>query len=433
MGNRILERYFPRLPDGWIEMHIGDALEEVDYPIKMRDSEVYHLVSIRRRSGGMFLRESLPGSKILTKTLREVVPGTFVIARMQVVHGATALATTEFAGCAISKSYSTFTGTRRCTARYFSWLAKLPFMYAYFLDSSQGVVIEKMTFDQERWLSLPIYLPPVSEQRRITEILDTVDKAIRVAEQLIVKADLVRQGVLHDLLSRGIGGARTLRDGAGPGEFVASALGPIPASWSTSLLESLARISSGTTPPREQSRYWAGGTIPWVKTGEVAFTTITGTAEHVTASALRETSLRLLPAETLLVAMYGEGVTRGRCALLGTPATTNQACAALEVNRSHLSPRFLYHYLQSNYDRVRDLGQGSHQTNLSCALLGKLEIVVPPLYEQEAIAATLDGIDNRIQAERDGLAKLTRLRLGLMEALLTGRVRVRARLEGEAA
>ena len=105
MGSRALDRFAPEGPPaGWRELSIGEALAEVDEPIQMQDDTEYDLVSVRRRFGGMFHRERLSGRQILTKSLRRVVPGTFVIARMQIVHGACTFATPEFAGSAISKS-----------------------------------------------------------------------------------------------------------------------------------------------------------------------------------------------------------------------------------------------------------------------------------------------------------------------------------------
>src|SRR5260370_25214246 len=110
MGSQIIDRFVGDVPRGWRRVSIGDALREVSEPMRMRDSELYKLVSIRRRNGGMFLRDRLYGRQILTKDLQRIIPGSFVIARRQVVHGASALATDEFADAALSSSYSLFVG-----------------------------------------------------------------------------------------------------------------------------------------------------------------------------------------------------------------------------------------------------------------------------------------------------------------------------------
>src|SRR4051794_28757357 len=128
MSERILRKHFPADPPGWSRQRIGDVLQPIDEPISMSDDERNDLVSIRRRYGGVFYRETLRGRDIFTKTLRRVVPGTFIIARMQVVHGAVSFVSDEFTGMCVSKSYSQFAGRANCDTKYFSILAQHPMM-----------------------------------------------------------------------------------------------------------------------------------------------------------------------------------------------------------------------------------------------------------------------------------------------------------------
>ena len=174
------------------------------------------------------------------------MPHSFVIARMQVVHGATALVPVEFSGAAISKSYSSFIGTDICDINFFSWLAKHPLIYAYFMDSSHGVVIEKMTFDQTHWLSLPIILPPINEQRRIAEALDVADEAILATERLIGKIGQAKQGLLHDLLTFGADESGHCRT---PDRLRPTSLGLVPEEWTVGPLgRVLTGIDAGRSP-----------------------------------------------------------------------------------------------------------------------------------------------------------------------------------------
>ncbi len=307
--------------------------------------------------------------------------------------------------------------------RYFLHFMRFAADHGLFRRLSGQTSIAHLTKEGLRQLVIPV--PSVSEQSNIVEILDTVDDAMRTTEHLIAKLEDVNRGLLHDLLTRGIDEQGKVRDpSARPDEFVRTTQGVIHESWSIDLLGSIGRISSGTTPLRGHSRYWVGGSIPWVKTGEVSFNEILGTEEYVTPAALSDTSLRLLPVGTILIAMYGEGVTRGRCAVLGVPATTNQACAAFEPDRGRVTSRFLFHYLQWQYETIRELGQGSNQTNLSGALLRNMTVVVPPLREQERIVDEFDAVALRIRREESSLQKFRTLKAGLMEDLLTGRVRV---------
>ena len=116
-------------------------------------------------------------------------------------------------------------------------------------------------------------------------------------------------------------------------------------------LGEIAQVSSGATPPRKNGSLYSGS-IPWVKTGEVARGDIAETEEHISEEALVTTSCRLYPAGTVLIAMYGQGDTRGKSAMLMTSAATNQACAALEF-RDGINPLFVLKQLQARYKELR--------------------------------------------------------------------------------
>lgn len=169
-----------------------------------------------------------------------------------------------------------------------------------------------------------------------------------------------------------------------------------------------ARTSSGTTPDRNRSDFWATGSIPWVKTGEIAFSPIATTEECVTPAALRQTSLALFPPGTVLVAMYGQGKTRGQSAVLKIEATCNQACFAIWPNDTW-RPEFLQLWLQRNYRDLRALSEsrGGNQANLNGALLNAFEAPVIPLDEQDrfvarvqAQMAELKQVQETLQAQR---------------------------------
>jgi len=269
---------------------------------------------------------------------------------------------------------------------------------------------------------LPV--PSFPEQRQIAEVLDTVDEAIRKTEAILAKLKQVKQGLLRDLLTRGIDEYGELRDPERhPEQFKDSPLGRIPKAWEVYSLGDVADVSSGTTPARGHAAFWSPGEVPWVKTGEVDFSTIYDTDEKVSRRALSNTSLRLYGPSTVLVAMYGQGKTRGRSAILGVAATTNQACAAI-VGNERIDQGFLFHYLSAEYARLRSLGHGSHQTNLSGALLSAMDVVVPPLEEQRKVALRISTLDTRSDEEGLSLSKFRKLKKGLMNDLLTGRVRV---------
>lgn len=172
--------------------------------------------------------------------------------------------------------------------------------------------------------------------------------------------------------------------------------------------------TSGSTPARGNSRYWTPAEIPWVKTGEVAFEPITATEESISKVALKECSLSLLPAKTILIAMYGQGKTRGQSALLEIAATTNQACFAILPNDTW-EPGFLLLWLKASYQDLRDLSEnrGGNQANLNGALLNALEVPAPPLDKQlqlvRRIQAAMTEIDAMGLASKVTMAEIAEL------------------------
>ena len=189
------------LPAGWIDVRIGDALQQHVERVRIDDHQSYDLISIRRRHGGMFHRERHAGSEILGKNMQRVIPGTFVIARRQIVHGACAIATPEFAHSIMSMSYSAFVGTPICDIRYFFALAQTPPMVRRFWDASHGVVVEKLNFQQEEWLGYRVQLPPMEVQREIVDAVNASEAEITALSQELEAIRGVRIALAVDLLS----------------------------------------------------------------------------------------------------------------------------------------------------------------------------------------------------------------------------------------
>lgn len=158
--------------------------------------------------------------------------------------------------------------------------------------------------------------------------------------------------------------------------------------------------TSGVTPARDNSSYWQPAEIPWVKTGEIDFAPITSVQESISKKALADCSLSLLPAKTVLVAITGEGKTRGRSAVLEVPATTNQHSVAILPNDTW-DPYFLQLWMQSSYQDLRELseGRGGSRSALSGGQIKALEVPAPELDKQRGIVANLQ----KVLAEADAL------------------------------
>ncbi len=194
-------------------------------------------------------------------------------------------------------------------------------------------------------------------------------------------------------------------------------LGVLPQEWEVRMLGALASVSSGGTPNREKADYW-GGNIPWITTSQIDFITILKANEFVTDAGLQNSAAKIFKKGALLMAMYGQGKTRGRVALLGIDAATNQACAAIEVEEK-IDSQYLLYNLTSRYEELRQLSNGGSQENLSGTIIKAVAIPLPPLAEQRAIADTLGAVDALLTGQRALLAKKRDLKQATQQALLT--------------
>lgn len=186
-------------------------------------------------------------------------------------------------------------------------------------------------------------------------------------------------------------------------------------------IKSIADVSSGNTPSRRKSEYW-NGSIPWITTGELESGYVTASKECVTEKALKETALKLYHKGTVLIAMYGQGKTRGTAAVLGIEATVNQACAALTVHSG--CSKFLFYQLQNSYHAIRRLSNTGNQENLNAEIIKNFKIPWPDELEQQKIAAILSTQDKVIELKEKLLAQKQQQKKYLMQQLLTGKKRL---------
>lgn len=194
-------------------------------------------------------------------------------------------------------------------------------------------------------------------------------------------------------------------------------------SWPRRPLGALATIQSGGTPDRKNRAYWVSGEIPWVTTAEVNYSLITDTREKITPAGLANSSAKIFPKDTILMALYGQGKTRGQVGLLGIDASTNQACAAIQP-KSDLNVGFLYEYLKASYAAIRRLSNSGGQQNLSSALISEIQIPIPPLSEQRKIAEILRTWDEAIEKLEALRAANLRRHVWLRTNLFTGKRRL---------
>jgi len=151
-------------------------------------------------------------------------------------------------------------------------------------------------------------------------------------------------------------------------------------------------ISSGATPSRKNSDYWDENGINWFKTTELKNNFLFDSDEKISKLGYEKTSVKILPKHTVLIAMYGQGKTRGMTGYLLNNATTNQACAAL-ISLDTINPKYLWYTMINSYDRLRNMAKGGTQPNLSVSLIKDFEIILPPIDIQNKFTNYIEQIN----------------------------------------
>nr|WP_289874635.1 restriction endonuclease subunit S [uncultured Muribaculum sp.] len=179
----------------------------------------------------------------------------------------------------------------------------------------------------------------------------------------------------------------------------------IPDNWVWCRLEDIANIGTGATPNRLNKEYYNNGIIPWINSSSTNCTYITEASEYITEKAINETNCKIYPIGTLIVAMYGEGKTRGQVSELLIESATNQACAAISLIDTNIKA-YIKNYFEGNYFHLRKLAEGGNQPNLSIGKISNYTIPLPPLSEQHRITTEIEKCFSIIDIIECGKADL---------------------------
>lgn len=312
-------------------------------------------------------------------------------------------------------------------AGFFRYLLKSQ-TYIQALQSTSNLVRDGQALRYENFTLVDLPLVPLNEQATIANFLDRetakIDALVEEQQRLIELLKEKRQAVISHAVTKGLNPNAPMKDS--DEEW----LGEVPAHWQLGSLGYFATIDTGSTPDRDNPSYW-GGVIPWVKTGEVNYAPIRETEECITPVGLSNSSTRLAEPGTLLMAMYGQGVTRGRVAILEVAAAYNQACAAISLG-PRITPQFCRYFFMAAYEFIREFGNETSQMNLSAGLIRKIKVTAPPLEEQMKIVANLDSDMTRIASlllhASTAIDLLAERRTALISAAVTGKIDVRSKV-----
>lgn len=273
--------------------------------------------------------------------------------------------------------------------------------------------------NQEQMREIKISLPPLPEQRRIAEVLSTVDEAMQRVSEAIAKTERLKRGLMQRLLTKGIGHERF--------KFSKELGCEVSEEWKIAKVIDLFEVETGTTPSTKQKEYWENGSINWITPTDLSRLNgkiyIEESERKITEKALKDANLTLLPKDSIIISTRAPV---GYVSVLLEPAAFNQGCKGLIIkNPDSVHSEFYYYYILSKKRFLENQSSGSTFKELSKDALGRFQIPLPPLPEQRRIAEVLSIVDRKLEFERRRRGKLERIKRGMMNELLTGRKRVK--------
>jgi type I restriction enzyme, S subunit len=273
-----------------------------------------------------------------------------------------------------------------------------------------------------------IPVPSLAEQTAIANFLDRktaqIDQAISIKEKQIELLKERRQILIHNAVTRGLDPDVKMKDSG------VEWIGEIPEHWGISKLSYLSIIGNGSTPSRSNLNYWENGTFPWLNSSKVNDEKIEEADQFITLRALNECHLPILEPGTIVIAITGEGKTRGMVAMCNILATINQHLAYIKLTSSKLESYFLLEYLRAMYINIRadSSGLGSTKGAITCAGIKTYYVPIPPIIEQILIIGEIKKISEKIATaislKQKEIEKLKEYKSTLINSAVTGKIKV---------
>ena len=278
------------------------------------------------------------------------------------------------------------------------------------LEKHKNNIISKR-FPKKDISSLLLPLPPICEQKGITEILRTVDEAIEKTKVIVENTKELHKGMMLELFTRRTGHEKPKK----------AEIREIPKGWELVMLKDIARkFCRAGTPDTTNKEYWDGD-IPWISGADVENQRVQRIQRHISLGAVEKGAANIVPKGSLLV-VTRTGV--GKLAVAPCDVAVSQEITGIVLNADRAFPVYIYWYLTYKAPRLRSLLHGTSTNSLATRDLESFLILLPPLQEQRKIALILSCIDNEIEQEANYREQLEVLKKGLMRQLLTGKIRV---------
>ena len=311
----------------------------------------------------------------------------------------------------ISPAYVVFSCKEGLLPDFLYLIMRTPTFNQIIRKNTTGSVRQSLSFKNLKDLKIP--LPRLEEQKElITAYSNRVNKSLNLYQSIdnIQRKcyDYVRQTLFTEGTDKGQKKSNSFLQYVhykdiiewGISNIMKRANNEAVSKFCIAHIKDVCKVNSGGTPSRSNKSFYEGN-IPWIKTGEVLNDIIYDTEEHISEKAIENSSARIYPKGSLIIAMYGQGGTRGRSAKLGIDASTNQACAVLhEIDNDLVLTDYLWAYIQAMYDDLRSLASGTNQPNLNAEKIKNYMLPLPPKEIQEEIISYVKAAKESIKLLR---------------------------------
>ena len=291
----------------------------------------------------------------------------------------------------------------------------------YFQKVSIGSTMDSLS--QEKMGEFIFSLPNINVQNSISRYLDKktaqLDKVKALLEEQIQKLKDYRASLIYETVTKGLDKTVPMKDSG------IDWIGQVPEGWGVGKVKYFSQISAGATPDRNNSLFW-NGNINWMSSGEVNQGIVKHTSETITDLALKRTSTKLLPNGTVMLALNGQGKTKGTAAVLAIESASNQSLASFIVDNQILNNMYLYYFFVANYYNIRGL-KGEDRDGLNLQLVSNIDIPLFEIEEQQKIVDFLNKktvqIDQLIQIKNQQIKNINKQRQTLIYDYVTGKKR----------
>ena len=372
-----------KLPTGWINTTIENISVKCSQRVPNENDEFIYvdIGSINRELKIIESPQYLSGKNAPSRARKVIKAGDVIVSLTRPNLNAVALVNENYDDQIASTGFEVIHPIQVESRYIFGLVRSRHFIYSI-SGLVQGALYPAAKSTDVQSYELP--LPPLAEQKIIAEKLDTLLAQVDSTKARLEQIPKILKRFRQAILTVGINGKFT--------ENCRKNNPLLFTEWNKTNIGKIAQVATGKTPKRTDSRYWENGSIPWLTSSSTGKAFVENAEQFVSDVALREWALKIFSPGTILLAMYGEGKTRGQVTELKISATCNQACAAIICNEEKIDRKFLKLILMENYQETRKAAAGGNQPNLNLNKVREIPIALPSLAEQHEIVRRVEQL-----------------------------------------